>query len=52
MLSEHWTVRAEGLYYDLGREQQVFTPPGAGTSYKTEFSHEVMVARLGLNFKW
>jgi outer membrane immunogenic protein len=52
MLTEHWTVRAEGLYYDLGREQQVFTPPGAGTSYKTEFSHEVMVARLGLNFKW
>jgi outer membrane immunogenic protein len=50
MVTEHWTVRAEGLYYDLGREQQTFTVPGS--SYKTEFSHEVMVARIGLNFKW
>ena len=50
MLTKNWTVRAEGLYYDLGRDQQTITT-GTGT-YKTEFSHEVMLARIGLDFKW
>jgi outer membrane immunogenic protein len=52
MVMKNWTVRAEGLYYDLGRQQQTFAVAGSVNGYKTEFSHEVMVARVGLNYKW
>jgi outer membrane immunogenic protein len=52
MLTQNVTFRAEGLYYDLGREQKSFFAPGNATPYRTEFSHEVFVGRVGLNFKW
>ena len=45
------SVRSEVLYYDLGRVSQTNTFAGFGT-YRTEFSHEIFSARIGVNFHW
>jgi len=50
MLTPNWTMRAEGLYYNLGTKK--LNPTVGGTLRPTSFSEEVFVARLGLNFKW
>ncbi len=46
----HWTVRGEALYYDLGKQD--VTNTFEGFNYTTQFSHEVFVARAGINYKW
>lgn len=50
MLDQHWTVRLEGLYYDLGRDTKNATI--TGTTYNSQFTNEVFVGRLGVNYKW
>jgi outer membrane immunogenic protein len=52
--TDHWTVKAEGLYYDLGHETLLASaqPSSNGflTGYKYRDSGEI--ARLGLNYKF
>jgi outer membrane immunogenic protein len=49
MFSEHWTVKAEALYVDLGTsEVQGFF----GTGYVGRFTNTAVMARVGLNYKW
>jgi len=50
MLTPNWTIRAEGLYYDLGTDQA--NPTVNGTLRPSSFSEEVFVGRIGLNLKW
>ncbi|WP_375461064.1 outer membrane protein [uncultured Enterovirga sp.] len=48
------TVKAEYLYYDLGRSNIVVgnVPPTAPNSYTTRFSNDGHIVRAGLNFKF
>ena len=59
-LSPHWTVRAEGLYVDLGTSSStnntinpvaaILTP---GTPpFRTDFKNTATIGRLALNYKW
>jgi outer membrane immunogenic protein len=50
MFTQNISFRTEFLYYDLGT-QTVNTNFG-GTTYTTQFSQEVLVGRVGLNYKW
>jgi len=49
MLTQHISVKGEALYYDFGTVDKTFV---FGSTYRSQFSHEVFVGRLGLNFKW
>jgi outer membrane immunogenic protein len=51
-LNRNWSVKGEALYYDLGRSTADGTASGRGTNYSTSFSHEVIVGRLGLAYRW
>ncbi|MDP4026082.1 porin family protein [Methylobacterium sp. NEAU 140] len=48
------TVKAEGLYYDLGRRSVVLAGlPGVGVgSYVSRFQNEGVLGRVGLNYKF
>jgi outer membrane immunogenic protein len=49
------TLKAEALYYDLGRRNVVVasTPAGpAGQSYTARFENSGVIARAGINFKF
>lgn len=50
MFDQHWSVRLEGLYYDLGRNTVNTTIEGE--TYSSQFTNEVFTARLGVNYKW
>jgi outer membrane immunogenic protein len=52
MLTQHISVKGEALYYDFGTINKSFVDPGTGNTYRSQFSHEVIVGRLGLNYKW
>jgi len=51
-LNRNWSFKAEGLYYDLGRESAC----GPGTDntgeHCSEFHHEVLVGRVGVNYRF
>jgi opacity protein-like surface antigen len=47
-LSQQWSFKGEFLYYDLGRSNASLN--GAGESYSTQFTHEIMVGQMGLEF--
>lgn len=49
-ISQNWSVMGEFLYYDLGRQSASATTD-SGT-YTTEFTHEVIQARVGLNYRF
>ena len=56
-ISQNWTVKAEYLYYDLGRNTvNVAVIPGAagagGTGYNSSFRTEGNIVRAGLNYKF
>jgi len=47
----HWSGFAEVLYYDFGSNQA--TNVGQyGYSYTSEFTHEITVGRVGVNYRW
>jgi len=49
-INRNWSFKGEALYYDLGRSQANATHD-TGT-YVTTFHHEVLLVRLGLNYRW
>jgi len=49
-LTNNWFVRGEFLYVDLGTFHKNFT--GAGSLYVSHLSHELMIGRVGLNYKF
>jgi outer membrane immunogenic protein len=51
-LNRNWSIKAEALYYDLGRKTATGTDNGRGGTYSTTFSHEVTVGRMGLAYRW
>lgn len=53
-ITNNWSVKAEGLYYDLGSKSGVSTAPGAGYSWNTGVRNKTdgVVARLGLNYRF
>ena len=47
------TVKAEGLYYDLGRRSiAVAALPGSTGAYVSRFQNEGVLGRVGLNYKF
>jgi len=50
MFTQNISFRTEFLYYDLGT--QTVSSNFAGNAYSTQFSQEVFVGRVGLNYKW
>jgi outer membrane immunogenic protein len=47
--NQNWSIKAEALYYDLGRATATGDTK-SGTTYTTEFTHEVIVGRVGLAY--
>lgn len=47
--NQNWSIKAEALYYDLGRSSATGTA-AARETYQTEFTHEVIVGRVGLAY--
>lgn len=48
--SRNWSVKAELLYYDLGHETGSNTQNGY--TYATDYSHEIFVGRVGVNYRF
>lgn len=48
--SRNWSVKAEALYYDLGNTEATAT--NSGGTYTTNFHHEVIVGRVGVNYRF
>ena len=52
-ITNNWSVKAEGLYYDLGRRTLTFVDPASTTSiYPARFKTTGVIARLGVNYKF
>ena len=49
--NRNWAFKGEALYYDLGRSSATGTPC-AGCQVGTDFTHEVIVGRVGLVYRW
>lgn len=49
-INENWTLKTEGLYYDLGTTEAYW--PGFGTIYLEKVSATVVVGRAGLNYRF
>jgi outer membrane immunogenic protein len=49
-LTQNWSVMGEFLYYDLGRTS--LSGSNAFGSYTTEFTHEILQGRVGLNYRF
>jgi len=49
-LTNNWTVRAEGLYVDLGRSN--FIAPGNASGCSFGFKNAYALGRLGVNYKF
>ncbi len=56
MFAPSWSVKAEYLYYDLGRStvgiNLVAPGLGVGTGYNTSFRNDGHIVRAGLNYKF
>jgi outer membrane immunogenic protein len=50
--NRNWSFKGEALYYDLGRSDATGTDSFRNGNYGTKFSHEVIVGRLGLVYRW
>jgi outer membrane immunogenic protein len=55
-LTDHWTVKGEYLYANLGRRNVTLTDPvtpgGAGYSFTAKIGESVNIARAGVNYKF
>jgi outer membrane immunogenic protein len=52
-ITQNWSFKGEVLYYDLGTKTATGTPnPSGGVrgNYSTEFSHEIIVGRVGVAY--
>lgn len=49
MLTRNWTIKAEALYVDLGSNNFIIRPSG---NYNNSHAHELVVGRVGLNYKF
>ena len=52
MFSPNWTVKGEVLYHDFGTESRTRFEPFNGGTYTTNFNHEVVTAKIGINYKF
>jgi outer membrane immunogenic protein len=50
MFARNWTAKIEALYADFGKWDGFLT--GFGSTYRTQFEHQVLTVRGGLNYKW
>jgi outer membrane immunogenic protein len=50
MFTPNWTFKAEALYVDLGAETA--TASFAGLTYSSEFRNELVIGRVGFNYRW
>ncbi len=50
-LNQNWSVFSEFLYYDFGRKSTTASN-SFGTSYTTEFTHEIFQGKLGVNYRF
>ena len=50
MFARNWTAKIEALYADFGKWDGFLT--GFGGTYRTQFEHQVITVRGGLNYKW
>jgi outer membrane immunogenic protein len=50
MFARNWTAKIEALYADFGKWDGLLT--GFGGTYRTQFEHQVLTVRGGLNYKW
>jgi len=50
MFARNWTAKIEALYADFGKWDGFLT--GFGGTYRTQFEHQVLTVRGGLNYKW
>jgi outer membrane immunogenic protein len=50
MFARNWTAKIEALYADFGKWNGFLT--GFGGTYRTQFEHQVLTVRGGLNYKW
>jgi outer membrane immunogenic protein len=48
--NQNWSIKAEALYYDFGKTTA--STNFAGFQYSTDFTHEVIVGRVGLAYHW
>lgn len=48
-ISQQWSLKGEFLYYDLGTHTSP-TSSVSGVTYASEFSHEILVGRVGADF--
>ena len=52
-VTNNWSIKAEGLYYNLGRRTITFVDPASTTSlYPARFKTTGVIARLGVNYKF
>jgi outer membrane immunogenic protein len=50
--NQNWSVFAEFLYYDFGRVSASGSSPNNTVSYSTEFTHEIMQGKVGVNYRF
>jgi outer membrane immunogenic protein len=50
MFARNWTAKIEALYADVGKWDGLLTV--GGDTYRTQFEHQVLTVRGGLNYKW
>jgi outer membrane immunogenic protein len=51
-LTQNWSVFAEFLYYDLGHTSATAASIHGTSSYTTDFTHEIMQGKVGLNYRF
>jgi len=53
-VTNNWTIKAEGLYYDLGHKTITFvqTTDGPSSLYPARFKTSGVIVRLGVNYKF
>jgi outer membrane immunogenic protein len=52
MLSPNWTVRLEAMFIDLGHSSVSVVPSSKGSPFTATFSNQMVVGRVGLNYKF
>jgi outer membrane immunogenic protein len=52
MLTPNWTIKAEALYVDLGAHTANFVDGALSGTYNIRRSHEFLVGKVGLNYKF
>jgi outer membrane immunogenic protein len=48
--SRNWSIRGEFLYYGFPQASRADT--NASGTYTTQFTHDIMVGRVGVSYKW